>query len=189
MSKRLRDAARWRLAGLLMRLPRADRAREIELLAREADHPSLTAAVAAAVDATEGGYLALLGPGGPLSPREVSHRPLEDPGRLLAEIAAYHRAFGYRASAEDPADHLAAAADFAGYLLMKEAFAERSGLHRAAMTTREARAGFVDRHVRCTVRGMRRALEASGTPVPWLGAALEAIARLAGTDEAARCSA
>jgi hypothetical protein len=183
----LREAARWRLTGLLLGRPRPGWREEISALAAEVASPALAEAVTAAGEpgASEGAYLGLLGPGGPISPREVSHRPLRDPGRLLAEIATCHRAFAFRASAEEPADHVAVAADFAGYLALKEAFALAAGRTEEARTTREARERHVAEHVAPTARGMSRRCEALGTGPRYLPAALRALCELAGVDPAA----
>ena len=174
------DAARWRLAGLLFRRPRAGWRDQLEALSSEVGDARLAEAVAAAGDATEGVYLGWCGPGGPVSPREVSYRPLEDPGRLLAEISAFHRAFAYRSDEDEPRDHVAVAADFAGYLTLKEAFAVATGREEAASTTRAARERFVARHVAPLARGMTRRLERAGEAPAWLAAAATALGALAG---------
>ena len=83
----LREAAAWRLLGLLFERPRDGWWREVEMLSREVVDPEITAAAEAARDGGgEGRYLALLGPGGPVSPREVTYRGMEDPGRIFADI-------------------------------------------------------------------------------------------------------
>lgn len=176
----LRASLRWRLAGLLLRRPRSGWREEIAALSREAGDPALAAAAACAGKASEGTYLALVGPGGAVSPREVSYRPLEDPGRLLAEIAAFHEAFAYRAGAEDPRDHVAVAADFVGFLTLKEAYARGDGRAGDARTTREARERFISRHLRATVRGMMRRIDGVAVPAEQVPAALAALATLAG---------
>lgn len=185
----LRDAARWRAAGLLFRRPDSGRSREAAGLAREADDADLVRAAREARDTEEGLYHAWLGPGGPLSPREVSYRPVEDPGRILAEIAAFHRAFAYRAGVEDPVDHVAVAADFVAYLALKEAYAAAGADRDHAATTREARERFVERHVRPMARGMARRLSRveNGVATGHFVHAVGVLARLSGADtEAAR---
>lgn len=180
MRELLREALRWRLAGLLLRRPEAGRREEIAALEREARDPDLSAAATGAGAASEGRYLALVGPGGAISPREVSYRPLEDPGRLLAGIAAFHEAFSYRCGVEDPRDHVAVAADFVGFLTLKEAYALETGRADDARTTREAREHFIARHLRATVRGMLRRLETIAGAQGPIAAALGALATLAG---------
>jgi hypothetical protein len=180
----LREAARWRVAGLLFRRPDASRCRERTAIALETGEDEFVDAVAAAEDTTEGLYHAWLGPGGPLAPREVSYRPIEDPGRLLAEIGAFHRAFAYNADSEDPADHVAVAADFTAYLALKEAFAAGSAREQHAEVAREARERFVERHVRPVARGMARrmALVEQDVNTAHFSAAVRLLARLAGAD-------
>lgn len=155
-------AARWRLLGLLLERPRPGWAREAEALAREAGDPLLGEAALAARDASEGGYLALLGPGGAVSPREVAYRGAEEPGALLADIAAFHRAFAFAPSSEDPIDHVAVLAGFVGYLRLKEAFALARGDAAAAETTRAAAGRFLDEHVRSVAEPFARGLEEAG---------------------------
>jgi hypothetical protein len=177
----LRASARWRVAGLLLRRPSHARARELRDLARESGDAELLRAVQEASTTDEGLYQAWLGPGGPLSPREVSYRPVEDPGRILAEIGSFHRAFAYRPDAEDPADYVAVASDFVAYLHLKEAYAAACGGTDDATVTRDARLEFVNRHVRSVVRGMRRRLATveDGVATGHFVAALALLARLA----------
>jgi TorA maturation chaperone TorD len=178
----LREAARWRVAGLLFRRPNEARCRELAALSRETGEGDLVEAAGDAEGTSEGLYHAWLGPGGPLSPREVSYRPIEDPGRLLAEIGAFHQAFAYHAGTEDPHDHVAVAADFTAYLALKEAFAAGSAREQDAAVTREARERFVERHVRPVARGMARRLAKVEEDVntAHFSAAVRLLARLAG---------
>ncbi len=176
------ESARWHLAGRLLRRPRSGWRAELQALAREAADPALAAAASLAHDEAEGPYLALLGPGGALSPREVSYKPLQDPGRILAEIAGFHEAFSYPAGTEDPRDHVAVAADFVGFLALKEAYATAAGRPDDAETTREARERFVERHVRVMARGMSRRAEQIEPLIEHLSAALHALRELSGCD-------
>lgn len=173
---RLQAAASWRLVGLLFERPRRGWAEEITALAREVDDPDLKRAVDAALPATEGLYLALLGPGGPISPREVAHRTDRDPGAVVAEVRAFYEAFAYRPGAEDPVDHVAVEAGFAGYLGLKEAFALASDDRRAADLTVAARETFVAEHLSAFTGSFALALESS--PAPYLAAAGRALVSL-----------
>jgi len=155
----LREAATWRATGLIFRRPFEGRSQQVAALARESADGRLAALADSASAWSEGLYHAWLGPGGPVSPRVVSYRPVEDPGRILAEIAAFHEAFGYRARGEDPPDHAAVAVDFVAYLALKEAYATVARCEEDARITREARERFVERHVRPLARGMRLRLE------------------------------
>lgn len=182
----LHQAALWRIAGLLFRRPSAEHSRALEILARETDDAEFIDAARSAARTSEGLFHAWLGHGGPLQPREVSYRPVADPGRLLAEIGAYHEAFAYRSGTEDPADHVAVAADFVAYLLLKEAFAASAAREADANTTREARERFVDEHLRPMARGMSRRLSnvAEDVNTAHFAAAVSLLARLAGADHA-----
>ena len=140
-------AARWRLLALLLERPRPGWQEELARLAAEVEDLPLRAAVAAAREASEGQYLALLGPGAPVSPREVSALGLGDPGWMLAEVRRYYDAFGYAPRAEDPPDHVAVEAGFVGYLELKESLAWASDDAAAARTVAAARAAFVAGHL------------------------------------------
>lgn len=187
----LHQAALWRISGLLFRRPGRARSRALAVLASETHDGAFIEAAAAASVTSEGLYLAWLGPGGPLPPREVSYRPAQDPGRILAEIAAYHEAFAYHAGPEDPADHVAVAADFVAYLALKEAFAASSEREADAAVTREARERFVDQHLRPMARGMARRMSnvALDVNVAHFAAAVELLARLSGTGGASSADA
>jgi len=180
----LHEAARWRVVGLLFRGPTVARSAERITLARETGEAELEDAARAAARTGEGLYHAWLGAGvGPLSPREASYRPIEDPGRILAEIAAFHQAFAYSAGSEDPPDHVAVAADFVAYLCLKEAFAADAARDADRATTREARERFLERHLRPLARGMARRLAQAAPDVDrgHFGAAVSLLLRLAGT--------
>jgi nitrate reductase assembly molybdenum cofactor insertion protein NarJ len=141
------EAAEWRLIALLLERPRAGWQMEVAALAREVPHQGLRTAAHAARDASEGEYLHLVGPGGIVSPREVSYRSFEDPGRILADLAASYAAFAFQPRAEESPDHLAVEAGFIGYLLLKEAFAVARGDTEAASTTAAARSRFLEGHL------------------------------------------
>lgn len=178
----LREAARWRIAGLLFRRPRAGWHEELMALSREVSDPRIAAAVADAAGAAEGAYLAWLGPGGPVSPREVSYRPIEDPGRLLAELSAFHEAFAYMPGTEDPLDHVSVAADFTAYLVLKQAWALASGRETEAATTHAGRTRFVERHASALASGIASRIVADDRAPAWLRGAATTLCALAGVD-------
>jgi nitrate reductase assembly molybdenum cofactor insertion protein NarJ len=155
-------AAEWRLISLLLQRPRAGWLQEVNGLAQEVRDERTRAAAAAARDATEGEYLRLVGPGGVVSPREVTFQPFQDPGRLLAQLATAYSAFAFHPRTEDPIDHVAVEADFVGYLLLKEAFAAARGDAEAAATTAAARASFVETHLAPLAATFVQRLESAG---------------------------
>jgi nitrate reductase assembly molybdenum cofactor insertion protein NarJ len=143
----LREAAEWRLIALLLERPTsAWRATRAALAAECADR-DLAAVAAAAADATEGGYLRTLGPGGVASPREIAHSVTRDPGHVLGELSAFYGAFAYRPPSEEPPDHVSVEAGFVAYLKVKEAFAITAGDDTRARLTSEAAASFVEQHL------------------------------------------
>jgi len=154
------EAAEWRLIALLLERPRTGWHAEVAALAREVRERALSDAAEAARNATEGEYLRLLGPGR-ISPREVSYRTFEDPGRILADLAATYAAFAFQPRAEEPVDHLALEAGFIGYLLLKEAFAVARGDAEAASTTAAARRDFLSAHL-TAARPFAQRLAAAG---------------------------
>jgi hypothetical protein len=170
-------AAAWRLLALLFERPRPGWSDQIRALAAEVDDSTLRAAAAAAVASGESEYLDVLGPGGAVSPREVAYRGRLDPARILADIAAFYAAFAYRPRAEDPPDHVAVEAGFAGYLELKAAYALARGDGEAERACREALARFVSEHLRCIAAPLLAKLQLL-SPVPHLaGAAAALLAR------------
>ncbi len=175
----LREAAAWRLAGLLFERPVGGWHERVAALAEEVEESALRDAVHAAGNAVEGHYLALFGPGGPASAREAAYVGLGDPGRSLAEVRAFYEAFAYHPHAEDPPDHLSVAAGFVGYLRLKEAFARGLENEEAAATVRAARERFERDHLGRIAIPLARTLEehAPGTvwaaAAAWMGSGLE----------------
>jgi len=168
-------AARWRLLALLFERPRPGWSDEVSALARELPDPGLRAVARAAAAATEGEYLGLLGPGGLVSPREVGHRGMSDPGWVLADVIRYYGAFGYAPRSEDPVDHVAVESGFVAYLHLKEALALSSADAEAAEVTRAARDSFVRDHLAHLAGALARRLASVGeTPLASAAGALAA---------------
>jgi nitrate reductase assembly molybdenum cofactor insertion protein NarJ len=148
--KLLREAAAWRLASLLLERPRAQWHREIEQLSLEASDEELSCCAKEVKPATEEAYHRLFGPGGAVSPREVSYCGFEDPGQLMAELNSFYHAFSYLPRREEPIDHISVEAGFVGYLFLKEAYAKQRGDFDAADITQSTRERFMNEHVyRC----------------------------------------
>ena len=159
----LEEACQWRLLSLLLSRPTAERKDEVRRLAGERTTPRLAAAARAWCDnAGEGDYLHLLGPGGLVPAREVAYRPFADPGWLLADIARYHQAFGFRPAAEEPPDHIAVLGDFVSYLLLKEAYARDCEGGDAVAVTRGAMKRFMQEHVAPVAARVAERLDACG---------------------------
>jgi hypothetical protein len=174
----LAEAARWRLASLLLERPRPDWLDEVRALACEVRDPALRAAAEDAGDATEGDYLALLGPGGAVPAREVAYRRGRDPGWLLSDLTRYYEVFHYHPRAEDPVDHLSVEAGFIAYLWLKEAAALSAGDRDAAAVTGEARVAFLAEHLAGVVQAFARALESAGDSGHLAGAAAALACRI-----------
>jgi nitrate reductase assembly molybdenum cofactor insertion protein NarJ len=173
MQALISEAAEWRLMALLLERPRSGWHAEVAAVAREVGDQALRAVAEAARDASEGEYLHLVGPGGSVSPRQVTYCSFEDPGRILADIAATYAAFAFQPRAEDSPDHLAVEAGFVGYLLLKEAFAAARGDSEAASTTAAARHRFLEAHL-TAARPFAERLNAAGDS--YLAAAAGALA-------------
>jgi TorA maturation chaperone TorD len=91
---------------------------------------------------------------GVVPPYETSHGQTADgapvPGgnpQRLADIAGFYRAFGFEARGERP-DHLACLLEFVALLCVKEAHARLTGQGEAAAVCSDARAAFLDEHLR-----------------------------------------
>jgi nitrate reductase assembly molybdenum cofactor insertion protein NarJ len=174
----LREALEWRLIGLLLERPRGRWWAEVATLANDCPDADLQEAARAAVRAAEGPYLAALGPGGAVSPREAGHRETADPGHLLSEIAAFYRAFAYEPATEEPPDHVSVGAGFVGYLRLKQAYAAARGDAEAAEVTAEAARRFLASHLATCAEPIAEGLAAAG--VPHLALASRALLRRTG---------
>lgn len=166
----LAQAAAWRLIGLLFERPKVGWVEEVGALDRESSDPALQEAARLGAAAAETQYLALMGPGGPASPREAGYRGRLDPGQLMADISGFYQAFAFEPRREDPIDHIAVEAGFAGFLFLKEALAPD---REAAVTIRDARELFFAEHLGPLAAGLHRRLEQLGAS-PW-----QAVAKLA----------
>ena len=178
-SEALAQAAEWRLIGLLLERPRSGWNEEIRSLAREVRDPALAAAAIVAGDAAEGVYLDVLGPGGDVSPREVAYRGRQDPGATVADVSAFYKAFAYEPRAEDPPDHVAVEAGFAGYLRLKESYALSHGRPDEARLCAEALERFIEEHLCCVAEPLMAKL-ALLAPVPHLLGAASALLQRTG---------
>jgi nitrate reductase assembly molybdenum cofactor insertion protein NarJ len=172
----LAEAAEWRLLGLLFERPRDGWWQDVESVCGETRGPEVAAAAASAArqEAAEGLYLALLGPGGIVPPREVSYRPMRDPGHLLADVKGFYEAFAFRPQTEEPPDHIAVEAGFVGYLCLKEAFALARGQDEEAEIAAQAARRFKQEHLSALAWPLARRMEKTG--VRYLSLAARALA-------------
>ncbi len=146
------EAAAWRLASLLLERPRPGWKADVIKLSSEVSDQRLCSCAKGADEGSEEVYHRLFGPGGAVSPREVSYCGFEEPGRLMAELASFYRAFSFQPRREEPADHISVEAGFVGYLFLKEAYARMRGDAESIGVTKKARERFADEHVvRCAV--------------------------------------
>lgn len=179
MNHLLREAAEWRLIGLLFECPREEWTKQVAALAAEiGDAELLAAAEAARREASEGLYHSLFGPGGPAPPREVSYRDSVELGHLMSELASYYYAFAYRPATAEPEDHVAVEAGYVGYLRLKEAYALDSGNAEQAEITAAAAKHFIDDHLSQAAGPLATALASSG--VAYLSLAGAALLRRTG---------
>jgi nitrate reductase assembly molybdenum cofactor insertion protein NarJ len=183
VAERLRDAQTWHLLGRLLERPRAGWREDVGALARDADADVAEAAGRAGA-ATEAGYLQSFGPSGAVSPREVAHCGMRDPGQLLADLAARYGAFGFHPASEDPIDHVAVEAGFVAYLRLKEAAAIFERDRERAAIAAEACEAFMRDHLRELAEPIARALRDG--PEAHLAAAVRALARRTGSKPASR---
>jgi len=167
------EAAAWRLASLLLERPRPEWKSEILQLCSEVTDGKLSSCARRADQGTEEIYHRLFGPGGTVSPREVSYCGFEDPGRLMAELASFYQAFSFQPRREEPIDHISVEAGFAGYLFLKEAYAQMREDSESVGITKKARERFTDEHIGRCARGMIHRL---GDIPPYLGDVLSWLA-------------
>jgi len=179
VQEHLSEATAWRLLGLLFERPREGWQQEVESLRPAVQDADIAAAVEAArEEATEGLYLAVLGPGGLASPREVAYRGMGDPGQILSDILAFHEAFAFHPQAEEPPDHVAAEAGFLGYLCLKQAYARMRGNEEEAEIAAQAAARFCEEHLSSLAWALADRLEQ--TEVQYLALAARALAHRTG---------
>lgn len=149
----LEAASRWRLLSLLFQLPTRQTRHELRRLAEFAPKDLANLAtewteVPLPLAAAE--YHRALGPGG-VPAVESSYDPnaLAGRGPLIADIAAFHKAFSYapeKPPAEVP-DHLAAQLDFLSYMAVKVAFAMEAGETENAGVADAAYTKFIKEHL------------------------------------------
>jgi hypothetical protein len=145
--KLVEQAASWRLAALLLERPRPKWQEAIGVMLPEVSDRKLVSFAEEAEQGSEENYHRLFGPGGTVSPREVSYCGFEDPGRLMAELQSFYHAFSYLPHREDSIDHVSVEAGFVGYLFLKEAYALKRGDSAAAEITKSARTRFMHEHL------------------------------------------
>lgn len=176
----LGEATAWRLLGLLFERPRERWQQEAEALCREVADPEIKVATdSAREEASQGLYLALLGPGGAVSPREVSYLPMADPGKILSDIKAFYEAFTFHPETEEAPDHIAVEAGFMGYLCLKEAYARARGRTDEAEIAAKALARFREEHLSSLAWPLADRLER--TEVRYLSLAVRALAHRTGS--------
>lgn len=143
-----REAAEWRLIGLLFEQPSAAWREQVASLASEVVDENLKlAAEVGLAEASEELYHSIFGPGGPASPREASYFDNIQLGYLIAEICAHYEAFAYQPSLGEAPDHVAVEAGFIAFLRLKEAYALAEGHSEHAALTREAARHFLSEHL------------------------------------------
>ncbi len=183
----LRQAAEWRLIGLLFECPVGTWRDDIVALAREGDDPLLGSAVTHALEeASEGLYHSTFGPGGPAPPREVTYVQAIPLGYLLSELTAFYDAFAYRPVTRESPDHVSVEAGFVGYLLLKEAYAVTRGDHGQASVTADAAATFMREHLATLAEPLAATLDASS--LAYLAEAGRALANRVGPPPSATVS-
>ena len=175
----LREAAEWRLIGMLFECPGEGWQAQVAKLAAEIGDSGLkSAAEAAREEAAASLYDTTFGPGGPAPPREVSYHGDILPGQLMGEIAAFYQAFAYESSTTEAPDHVAVEAGFIAYLRLKQAYAIERGDDAQAAVTADAARRFIDDHLNCIAEPMAKSLAACG--IRYLGLTADALLHRAG---------
>lgn len=162
-TKLLREAADWRLISLLFECPVGDWKEKVKDLAAEiSDFQLKTAAEFAIVEAGEGFFHSIFGPGGPAPGREVSYRGWVQPGYLLSELSSFYDAFSYKPETSEVPDHVSVETGFIAYLRLKEFYALECGDKGRALITNEAATGFIDDHLSKYAQKLSKLLAMSG---------------------------
>jgi nitrate reductase assembly molybdenum cofactor insertion protein NarJ len=175
----LREAAAWRLLGLLFECPSSAWRRHVRALAREVRAPGLRMAAHAALkQAGEGLYHSTFGPGGPAPCREAACRPAVELGTLMADLEGFYQAFGYQPENCEPPDHVAIETGFVSFLCLKQVYAIADGNQEAADIISQATRRFLEDHLRMLAGPLAAALRHS--PVSYLKMAGEELCRRTG---------
>ncbi len=174
----LADAQAWHLLARLFERPRPEWRDDVGRLARSVDDPELAELAGRSAGASEGVYLSTFGPSGIVSPREVAHGGMRDPGQLLADLQTRYDAFGFSPRIEDTIDHLSVEVDFVAYLKLKEAFARAEDDAGRAAIAAEAAAGFIADHLSDMAEPIANRLEEVAEP--YLARAARVLARRVG---------
>lgn len=170
----LREAAEWRMIGLLFECPSEAWRAQVRALGTEIRDLELRrAAELADREATEGLYHSILGPGGPAPAREVSYQSTIQLGYLMSELCIYYDAFAYRPVTEEAIDHISVEAGFAGYLRVKQAFSLSNGDGASAEVAAGAAESFRTAHLAYVAQPLSETLSQSG--VEYLEAAGKAL--------------
>lgn len=174
VSALLREAAEWRLLGLLFEWPAEGWSEQVADLASQIGDETLVAAAAASRQQVSPSlYHTTFGPGGPASPREVSYREGLVPGQFLAELRAYYAAFAYRPTTLEPPDHVAVEAGFISYLHLKTAYAQVRQDAEQTRVASEAAQRFLSEHLSHVAEPLASSLASSG--INYLALASEAL--------------
>jgi nitrate reductase assembly molybdenum cofactor insertion protein NarJ len=181
-NKLLREAAEWRLISLFFDCPSKEWFRQVaELAGQVSDKRLRRAAEAAKIEASEGLFHSIFGPGGPAPGREISYRGWVQPGYMLSELAAFYDAFSYHPDTREVPDHVSVASGFIAYLRMKQVYAlECADTERAAITA-EASLTFIDEHLSKYAEQMSKILSNSG--IEYLSLAGAALFKRVGKDK------
>ena len=183
----LKQAADWRLIGLLFECPVGTWRDDIAALARDTGDALLYSAVTHAIEeASEGLYHSTFGPGGPAPPREVTYVKAVQLGYLLSELTAFYDAFAYHPVTRESPDHVSVEAGFIGYLRLKEAYAVTRGDEDQASVTADAAATFMREHLSALAEPLAATLDASG--LAYLAEAARALATRVGPPPSATVS-
>ncbi len=161
----LRDAAEWRLIGLLFEYPAGEWRSQIETLATGITAPALAQAAAVALtQASPGMHHSLFGPGGPVPPREASYQTGVQLGYLLAELTSIYDAFGYKFPPAESPDHVAVETGFVAFLKFKLAYETTCGNGEQARMCEDGIRYMLDEHLRNLAEPIALQLESSGPP-------------------------
>jgi len=178
----LREAAEWRLISLLLECPVGDWQENVKNLAKEITDSQLkTATEFAKVEASEGLYHSIFGPGGPAPAREVSYRSWVQPGYLLSELSAFYKAFSYQSNLQESPDHIAVETGFMAYLKLKEAFAEECNDQENVEITAKAAKTFNAEHLAKMTEQITKSLASSG--IEYLALTSAALLKRVGHDK------
>ena len=173
------EIAEWRLIALLFECPGESWRVQVSNLAKEVNDPELQAAAESAqMEADEGLFHYVFGPGGPAPAREATYHQTVELGYLMSDLQSFYNAFAFCPRTDEAPDHVCVETAFVAYLKLKELYALRCDEPQHAAVAADAAKQFIAAHLSNIADPLCGRLQESG--VDYLAKASSALAHRVG---------